>query len=266
MGSGGRVTEQLDVELAAVPGELGGQAEEPKPEAAGLSRAPSSGEGRGPDRVQELVGDGTQGPQECIAVEVIDGGGPCSELAEFLDPLFDDSTPVVAAPGGEGVDGFDVGEQVSAHEDLVGVELEGVVVAYERMACLEREKTDAPHTAGGGPELMTGKDVLTLARATPGLLMVRKPLVGRELEQKTDIEVIEGPYHGSAEEALIETHGDGLDPHRAQAPHEVGDPRLGPRGGVGVAWAPTDAHTVVRLLNEGQKRVVCDGRPGFWGL
>ena len=58
MGSGGIVTEQLDVELAAVPSELGGQAEEPKPEAVGLSRAPGSGEGRGPDRVQELVGDG----------------------------------------------------------------------------------------------------------------------------------------------------------------------------------------------------------------
>ena len=184
MGSGGIVTEQLDVELAAVAGELGGQAEEPKPEAVGLGRAPGSGEGRGPDRVQELVGDGPQDPEESIAVEVIDGGGPCSELAEFLDPLFDDSTPVVAAPGGEGVDAFDVGEQVSAHENLVGVELEGVVVACERMACLEREKTDAPHTAGGGPELTAGEDVLPLARAAPGLLMVRKPLVGRDLEQK----------------------------------------------------------------------------------
>ena len=47
MGSGGIVTEQLDVELAAVAGELGGQAEEPEPEAVGLSCAPSSREGGG---------------------------------------------------------------------------------------------------------------------------------------------------------------------------------------------------------------------------
>ena len=86
--------------------------------------------------------------------------------------------------------------------------------------------------------------------------MVGKPAVGRELEQETDIEIIEGLYHGPAEEALVETHGDGLDPHRAQASHQVGDPRLGPRGGVGVARAPTDAHAVSRLLNEGQKRMV----------
>ena len=209
----------------------------------------------GPECVQELVGDGSESPQECIAVEVIDGGGPCSELAEFLDPLFDDRTVVVAAPGGEGVDAFDVGEHVSAQGDFVGVEREGVW-ALERTPCLEREKTDAPQTAGGGPELMTGEDVLTLARATPGLVVVGKPAVGRELEQETDIEVIEGPYHGSAEEALVETHGDGLDPHGAQAPHQVGDPRLGPRSGGGVARAPTDAHTVSRLLNEGQKRMV----------
>ncbi len=55
-----------------------------------MSCAPSSREGGGPECVQELVGDGSESPQECIAVEVIDGGGPCSELAEFLDPLFDD--------------------------------------------------------------------------------------------------------------------------------------------------------------------------------
>ena len=147
MGSGGIVTEQLDVELAAVAGELGGQAEEPKPEAVGLSCAPSAGEGGGPERMQELVGDGTCGPEEGVAVEVIDGGGPCSELAEFLDPLFDDRALVVAAPGGEGVDAFDVGEHMSAQADLVGVEREGVVGALERDAvCGGRE--DARPTDG----------------------------------------------------------------------------------------------------------------------
>ena len=58
-------------------------------------------------------------PQEGrVAVGVVDGGRARRELGELLDPLLDDGTPVVQAPGRQGAGTGSVGEDVDLEDGL----------------------------------------------------------------------------------------------------------------------------------------------------
>src|SRR5690606_7854486 len=131
---------QLDVRLACVACELGGETKNPAPDPLGLSPAPAPGERGGADHVQQLVGERTHGPQQAVAAEVVDRGPADPELGEFLDPVLDRRAPVVEAPGRERMDGFDVGQHVSALRDLAGLKSELARVWPERPPALEREE------------------------------------------------------------------------------------------------------------------------------
>lgn len=102
--------EELQIGLARVPSELGrqAQAQEPQAQPLGLSPSPRARERRRPKRVQHLVGQHAEAPEQGVAVEVVDGRLPDRELTELGDALLDDGAPVVAAPRGECVDALDV--------------------------------------------------------------------------------------------------------------------------------------------------------------
>ncbi len=254
------VLQELEVGLSRVTGEFGGEAEQPEPEALGLGATPGTGEGGGTERMQHLVGKDAQAPEEGVAVEVIDGGASQAQLAEFGDALFDDGSLVVTAPGGEGMDALDVGEDMSGEGHLVGIELEEVLT-FKGPAGLEGEQACAPEGSRGGPELKARKDGLPLGRTTPGRLVVLKPSVGGDLEEVVDLQTVEGLDHGLAEEALVQTHGDVLDAESLEAAHQGRDPGFGSMSGVGVAGSPEHAEAVASALQVGQQGMMGGASP-----
>src|SRR5690606_21592363 len=74
LGAEGLRALQLDIRLAGVARELGGEAKDPAPQPLGLSPAPAPGKSGGADHVQELVGERSHGPQQAVAAQVVDGG------------------------------------------------------------------------------------------------------------------------------------------------------------------------------------------------
>lgn len=260
----GVVFQELEIGFSRMACEPGGDAKQPEPEALGLGPTPGTGESGGTERMQDLVGKDAQAPEEGVAVEVIDGGASQTELAEFGDALFNDRSLVVAAPGGEGMDPLDIGEDVGGEGHLVGIELEEVL-AFKGLAGLEGEQACAPEGSRGGPELEAREDGLPLGRATPGRLVVLKPSVGGDLEQVVDLESFEGSDHGLAEEALVQTHGDVLDAESLEAAHEGLDPGFGSMGGVGVAGSPEHAEAVASALQVGQQGMMGGASP-FLGV
>ena len=161
LGADGLGALQLDVRLAGVACELGGETKNPAPDPLGLSPAPAPGESGGADDVQELVGERTHGPQQAIAAQVVDGGLADAELGEFRDPVLDHRTPVVEAPRRECMDGCDVGQHMGALRDLAGLESELTRVWPERPPALEREEARSVQPGARGPERKRPSRALT---------------------------------------------------------------------------------------------------------
>jgi len=205
----GLVAQELEVVLAGVRRELAGQAEEPATEPLGLSASPVSGEAERAEHVQDLIGHGSEAPEQGIAVQVVDGGLADRELPELLDPLLDEGPTVVGPPGGQDVDAVEVGEDVGALGDLVGIEGEAVLDVPsglgEGSTDLEREQTHAPERARCGPRLAIGAEVFAPLREPPGPpVMIAQPPVRGDLEEEPDVEALECLDHRAAEEALVD--------------------------------------------------------------
>ena len=179
--SGRLAAKQLKVDLARMRRQLRGDPEEPEPEPLGLRRPPGTGEVVFAKRVQRLVGHDGEAPQQGVAVEIVHGRPAGRQLGQFLDPLLDHGALVVEAPGGQGVDAFDVGQHVRLAQDLVRIDAQHAFVA-DGPRGLNREQACAPQRARRRPHVLARKDRFALGREAPMAAVGLQPAVARNLE------------------------------------------------------------------------------------